>query len=133
MTNGAETYPGLRWGGDTFGKDSTFERNSVRSERQRKRLQSHLQTQPRDPGDGEELAFLFLTSRPALADHSRGNLDPPHIREQLTDMKRVKSRIADLTTERQGHVSIACSQALSSFFLPEQIAVYRKEHPGSHI
>ena len=49
-----------------------------------------------------------------------------HIREQLTDMERVKSQIADLTGERRGHVSIACSQALLSFFLPEQIAVYRK-------
>ena len=39
-----------------------------------------------------------------------------HIREQLTDMERVKSQIADLTGERRGHVSIACSQALLSFF-----------------
>ena len=53
-----------------------------------------------------------------------------HIREQLTDMERVKSQIADLTGERRGHVSIACSQALLSFFLPEQIAIYRKEHPA---
>ena len=53
-----------------------------------------------------------------------------HIREQLTDMERVKSQIADLTGERRGHVSIACSQALLSFFLPEQIAAYRKEHPA---
>ncbi len=53
-----------------------------------------------------------------------------HIREQLTDMERVKSQIADLTGERRGHVSIACSQALLSFFLPDQIAVYRKEHPA---
>ncbi|MBE90161.1 MAG: hypothetical protein CMM76_12080 [Rhodospirillaceae bacterium] len=53
-----------------------------------------------------------------------------HFREQLTDMERVKGQIADLTGERRGHVSIACSQALLSFFLPEQIAVYRKEHPA---
>ena len=53
-----------------------------------------------------------------------------HIREQLTDMERVKSQIADLTGERRGHVSIACSQALLSFFLPEQITIYRKEHPA---
>lgn len=53
-----------------------------------------------------------------------------HFREQLTDMERVKSQIADLTGERRGHISIACSQALLSFFLPEQIALYRKEHPA---
>jgi DNA-binding transcriptional LysR family regulator len=53
-----------------------------------------------------------------------------HIRLQLTDMERVKSQIADLTGERRGHVSIASSQALLSYFLPEQIAAYRSAHPA---
>lgn len=53
-----------------------------------------------------------------------------HIRGQLMDMERVKSQIADLSGERRGHVSIACSQALLPFFLPEQIAAYRSEHPA---
>jgi len=53
-----------------------------------------------------------------------------HIRGQLTDMERVKSQIADLSGERRGHVSIACSQALLPYFLPEQIAIYRGEHPA---
>ena len=61
---------------------------------------------------------------------SAGEILIHHIREQLTDMERVKSQIADLTGERRGHVSIACSQALLSFFLPEQIAIYRGEHPA---
>lgn len=52
-----------------------------------------------------------------------------HIRMQLSDMERVKSQIADLEGERRGHVSIACSQALLTSFLPEQIAAYRKAHP----
>ena len=53
-----------------------------------------------------------------------------HIRGQLTDMDRVKSQIADLTGERRGNVSIACSQALLPYFLPEQVSTYRKVHPA---
>lgn len=53
-----------------------------------------------------------------------------HIREQLGDMERVKGLIADLSGERRGHVSIACSQALLPFFLPAQISLYRRAHPG---
>jgi DNA-binding transcriptional LysR family regulator len=51
-----------------------------------------------------------------------------HIRAQLGDMERVKSQIVDLAGERRGHVSIACSQALLPYFLPEQISSYRKNH-----
>lgn len=53
-----------------------------------------------------------------------------HIRNQLSDMERVKSQIADLSGVRRGHVSIACSQALLPYFLPTQIALYRKDHPN---
>ena len=52
-----------------------------------------------------------------------------HIRTQSSDFERVKSQIADLSGERRGHVSIACSQALLPYFLPEQISTYRNEHP----
>lgn len=53
-----------------------------------------------------------------------------HARTQIADMARVKSQIADLSGVRRGHIAIACSQALLPFFLPEQIAAYRHEHPG---
>ncbi|MDD2859651.1 MAG: LysR family transcriptional regulator [Acidiphilium sp.] len=53
-----------------------------------------------------------------------------HIRQQLGDMERVKGMIADLSGERRGHVAIACSQAMLPYFLPEQISVYRRAHPG---
>ncbi|MEO1103225.1 MAG: LysR family transcriptional regulator [Pseudomonadota bacterium] len=53
-----------------------------------------------------------------------------HIRQQISDMERVKSRIADLSGLRRGHVSIASSQALLPYFLPEQIARYRAEQPA---
>lgn len=53
-----------------------------------------------------------------------------HIRLQRSEMARVQSQVADLSGERRGHVSIACSQAMLPYFLPEQIAVYRADHPG---
>ncbi len=53
-----------------------------------------------------------------------------HIKLQRSEMARVQSQVADLSGERRGHVSIACSQALLPYFLPEEIAVYRADHPG---
>ncbi|MEH6725993.1 MAG: LysR family transcriptional regulator [Hyphomicrobiales bacterium] len=61
---------------------------------------------------------------------SAGEILIHHIRTQLSDMERVKSQIADLSGVRRGHVSIACSQALIPYFLPEQITAYRQQHPG---
>ncbi len=57
-----------------------------------------------------------------------GELVIQHIRSQLSDMERVKSQIADLSGVRRGHVAIACSQALLPYFLPEEIARYRRAH-----
>jgi DNA-binding transcriptional LysR family regulator len=59
-----------------------------------------------------------------------GELLMQHIRAQWTDLQRVQSQVADLSGVRRGHVSIACSQALLPYFLPEQIARYRAEHLG---
>lgn len=53
-----------------------------------------------------------------------------HIRHQMSEMDQVKSKIADLSGVRRGNVNIACSQALIPYFLPEQIAKYRAEHPA---
>jgi DNA-binding transcriptional LysR family regulator len=62
--------------------------------------------------------------------NSAGEILVDHIRKQFSDLDRVRSQIADLSGVRRGHVSIACSQALLPYFLPEQIAAYRREHPG---
>lgn len=59
-----------------------------------------------------------------------GELLMQHIRTQRTDLARVQSQVADLSGERRGHVSIACSQALLPYFLPAQIALYRAAHPS---
>lgn len=59
-----------------------------------------------------------------------GELFLHHVREQLSDIEKLKSQIADLSGERRGHVNIACSQALLPFFLPNQINIYRNFHPN---
>ncbi|WP_108658683.1 LysR family transcriptional regulator [Acuticoccus kandeliae] len=53
-----------------------------------------------------------------------------HARQQLSDMERVRSQIADLSGLRRGHVAIACSQAMLPYFLPSQIAAYCAEQPA---
>ena len=41
-----------------------------------------------------------------------GELVLQHIRSQISDLIRVQNQVADLSGERRGHISIACSQAL---------------------
>lgn len=52
------------------------------------------------------------------------------VRKQLAEAEQLKSRLADLSGLRRGHVSVACSQALLPFFLPQQIAQYQSAHPN---
>ena len=58
-----------------------------------------------------------------------GELLIHHVRSQLADMERLKSRIADLAGERRGHVAICCGQAMVSTMLPPLISAYRQQHP----
>lgn len=51
-------------------------------------------------------------------------------RRHLADLERTRSQVADMSGLRSGHVTIACSQAVLPFFLPEQIHEYQREHPG---
>lgn len=59
-----------------------------------------------------------------------GELLLHHYRATSSDLSRVQSQVADLVGERRGHVSIACSQAVVPYFLPREIARYRRDHPG---
>ena len=59
-----------------------------------------------------------------------GELLLQHFRALRSDLARVQSQVADLSGVRRGHVTVACSQALLPFFLPQQIAAYRNAHPG---
>lgn len=82
-------------------------------------------------GIEEELGVqIFERLAHGVRPSSAGEILIHHIRHQLSDMERVRSQIADLSGVRRGHISIACSQALLPFFLPEQITNYRLEHPN---
>ena len=59
-----------------------------------------------------------------------GELLLRHVRSQMSDMARVKSQIEDLRCSKRGHISIACSQAILTAFLPMQIALFRKKYPS---
>ncbi len=59
-----------------------------------------------------------------------GDLFIAHVRQQLADMERVQSQIADLAGERLGHVSVVCGQAMMNTFIPDMITRYRSDHPG---
>lgn len=51
------------------------------------------------------------------------------MRKHLAETEALKSRIADLSGLRRGHVSIACSQAVLPYLLPEQIRDYQADFP----
>ncbi|MFT5510939.1 MAG: DNA-binding transcriptional LysR family regulator [Hyphomicrobiaceae bacterium] len=53
-----------------------------------------------------------------------------HIRNQISDMERVKSRIADLSGVRRGAVTIACTEEMIGPFLSDEVQRYRTQHPG---
>ena len=59
-----------------------------------------------------------------------GELFVRHARDQIADMERLRSRIADLSGERRGHVAIVSGQASMETFLPRMIADYRRDHPA---
>ena len=59
-----------------------------------------------------------------------GELFVMHARGQIADMERLRSRIADLSGERRGHVSIVAGHACLERFLPAMIADYRRDHPA---
>ncbi|WP_428927022.1 LysR family transcriptional regulator [Marinibacterium sp. SX1] len=79
----------------------------------------------------EELGYEIFERLPrGVRLNPAGELVLHHIRAQRSDFARLQSQVADLSGVRRGHVSIACSQALLPYFLPDQIARYRKDHPG---
>lgn len=59
-----------------------------------------------------------------------GELLLDYYRRQKSELQRLHSQVSDLAGRRRGHVTVACSQALLPYFLPEQVARYRNEHPG---
>ncbi|WP_075222140.1 LysR family transcriptional regulator [Acuticoccus yangtzensis] len=62
--------------------------------------------------------------------NAAGELILKHIRAQRADLTMVRTQVDDLMGIRRGHVAIACSQALTPFYLPDRIADFRARFPG---
>ena len=62
--------------------------------------------------------------------NTAGEILLEHIRNQMSDLERVKSQIADLSGQRRGNVSIASSPELTGGFLPSEVQKYQSEFPG---
>lgn len=60
---------------------------------------------------------LFERLSSGMRLNAAGELLVRHIKDQLADLERVRSQIADLTGVRRGHVTIACSQAFLTRFI----------------
>jgi len=79
----------------------------------------------------EELGVeLFERTSKGVRLNSAGELFVQHIRSQMADLERVKSRIADLKGMRLGHVRIAATPEFARNFLPAEIQKYRTQFPG---
>ena len=61
--------------------------------------------------------------------NAAGELLVRHIQDQMADLERVRSQIADLSGVRRGHVAIACSQAFVMQLIPEVLQTYRDQFP----
>ncbi len=62
--------------------------------------------------------------------NTAGEILLEHIRNQMSDMARVQSQIADLSGQRRGNVSIAASPELLGSFLTGEVSKYQSEFPG---
>jgi DNA-binding transcriptional LysR family regulator len=73
---------------------------------------------------------IFERSAQGVKLNSAGEIFIQHARNQLADLERVRSRIADLKGMRLGHVRIAATHETASSFLPTEIQRYRADFPG---
>lgn len=62
--------------------------------------------------------------------NTAGEILLEHIRNQLSDLERVKSQIADLSGQRRGDVAIAASPEMLGGFLSKEVRAYQNEFPG---
>lgn len=82
-------------------------------------------------GIENELGVEIFERHPSgLRPNIAGEILLDHIRQQLADMERVKSRIADLSGMRAGHVNIATTREAALYFLPEIIKRHIAEFPA---
>ncbi len=70
----------------------------------------------------EELGVEIFERHPSgLRPNIAGEILLKHIRDQIADMNRVKSSIADLSGRRAGHINIAATREVVQFFLPDLV------------
>lgn len=82
-------------------------------------------------GIEEELGVEIFERHPAgLRPNIAGEILLKYIRDQIADMDRVKSRIADLSGMRAGHINIATTREVVQFFLPDLIKHHLAEFPA---
>lgn len=78
-----------------------------------------------------ELGVEIFERHPSgLRPNIAGEILLKHISDQFADMDRVKSRIADLSGMRAGHINIATTRELVQFFLPALIKRHLAEFPA---
>lgn len=79
----------------------------------------------------DELGVAIFERHPSgLRPNIAGEILLKHIRDQFADMDRVKSRIADLSGMRSGHINIATTREVVPFFLPNLIKQHLAEFPA---
>lgn len=82
-------------------------------------------------GIENELGVEIFERHPAgLRPNIAGEILLKHIRDQIADMDRVKSSIADLSGMRAGHINIATTREVVQFFLPALIKQHLAEFPA---
>lgn len=82
-------------------------------------------------GIEDELGVEIFERHPSgLRPNIAGEILLKYIRDQIADMDRVKSRIADLSGMRAGHINIATTREVVPFFLPELIKDHLAEFPA---
>ncbi len=79
----------------------------------------------------EELGVEIFERHPSgLKPNIAGEIVLKYIRDQKADLERVKSRIADLSGLRAGHINIATTREIVPYFLPKLIKKHLSEFPA---
>lgn len=82
-------------------------------------------------GIEKELGVEIFERHPSgLRPNIAGEILLKHFRDQIADMDRVKSSIADLSGRRAGHINIATTREVVQYFLPALIKQHLAKFPA---
>lgn len=102
---------------------------SIRQSAQRLAITPSALTRKIQDFEAELGTTIFERMPQGMRLNAAGELVLRHIRSQLADFERLRSQLADLSGIRRGHVTIAASQAFAHGLIPQEIAIYRAQHP----